>query len=307
MSTRQITATFIDEISVDIPSANWGPAEWSKDFDVMRAIGIDTVVMIRSGYKDHATFNSKALGSIGMRPCYFDLPDMFLNEAERCGMKFFCGTYDSGRYWREGQPEREIEINLRLTEELVERYGSRKAFQGWYISQEIDVYSDDAIKVYERLSTHLKSLKNCPILISPYIHGIKCHEDALSPDDHEKDWSKVFERIEGIVDIVAFQDGHCEFNELTEFLEINAGLCKKHGITCWSNVETFERGMPISFLPIAWPNLRFKMEAAEATGVEKLITFEFSHFMSPNSPYQSAHNLYNRYLEWMDELEKKSS
>jgi hypothetical protein len=65
-------------------------------------------------------------------------------------------------------------------------------------------------------------------------------------------------------------------------------------------VETFERGMPINFLPINWWNLLYKLEAAEASGVEKLITFEFSHFLSPNSIYASAHTLYRRYCEWLD-------
>ena len=40
-----------------------------------------------------------------------------------------------------------------------------------------------------------------------------------------------------------------------------------------------------------------KLEAAKKAGVEKAITFEFSHFMSPNSCYRSAHHLFNRYRE----------
>ncbi|RYZ53913.1 MAG: DUF4434 domain-containing protein, partial [Chitinophagaceae bacterium] len=28
----QITGTFIDEISHDIPHQNWGPKEWEQDF-----------------------------------------------------------------------------------------------------------------------------------------------------------------------------------------------------------------------------------------------------------------------------------
>ena len=46
------------------------------------------------------------------------------------------------------------------------------------------------------------------------------------------------------------------------------------------------------------PMLR-KMEAAMESGVEKLITFEFSHFMSPNSINPEARNLHDRYCEWL--------
>ena len=92
-----------------------------------------------------------------------------------------------------------------------------------------------------------------------------------------------------------------DFQELPTFLEINHQLASRYGLTSWSNVETFERGLPINFLPIAWPNLRYKLEAAQEVGVEKLITFEFSHFLSPNSMYPSAHNLHRRYREWLGE------
>lgn len=64
---------------------------------------------------------------------------------------------------------------------------------------------------------------------------------------------------------------------------------------------TFERGMPINFLPIDWRNLRYKLEAADEAGVEKVITFEFSHFMSPHSVYPAAHNLYERICEWIED------
>lgn len=43
--------------------------------------------------------------------------------------------------------------------------------------------------------------------------------------------------------------------------------------------------------------LLLKLNAAAQIGVEKAITFEFSHFMSPNSAYLQARHLYNRYRE----------
>ena len=55
--------------------------------------------------------------------------------------------------------------------------------------------------------------------------------------------------------------------------------------------------MPIRILPIDWRNLKMKIDTAESSGIEKLITFEFSHFMSPNSRYPSARILFERYRE----------
>ena len=51
----KITGTFLDEISHDIPHQNWGEKEWDLDFQHMKRIGIDTVIMIRSGYRKFIT------------------------------------------------------------------------------------------------------------------------------------------------------------------------------------------------------------------------------------------------------------
>jgi len=304
----KITGTFIDEISHDIPSANWSPKEWAKDFDAMKAIGIDTVIIIRAGYKNRMTFNSKAISrDVGrVLPVPYDLVELFLTEAERCDMDLFFGTYDSGHYWIEGNYQREVDINKALAEEVIAKYGHKKAFKGWYISHEIDTYNETALKVYQQLAKHLKSLKDLPILISPYIHGRKQFaDDPITLERHVREWDQIYEQIKAYVDIVAFQDGNVDFHELSDYIYANSELAKKHGLTCWSNAECFSRDMPIKFPPIAWPELLSKIIAASSVpDIEKLITFEFSHFMSPNSIYIAARNLYKRYCEWLAEEQK---
>ena len=51
----RITGTFLDEITYDIPSNNWGEKEWTEDFRIMELIGIDTV--IRQGRSDDPDYN----------------------------------------------------------------------------------------------------------------------------------------------------------------------------------------------------------------------------------------------------------
>jgi hypothetical protein len=57
--------------------------------------------------------------------------------------------------------------------------------------------------------------------------------------------------------------------------------------------------MPIKFLPIKWEKLKLKLDFAAEAGIENAITFEFSHFMSPQSAYKQAGHLYNRYREYI--------
>jgi hypothetical protein len=107
--------------------------------------------------------------------------------------------------------------------------------------------------------------------------------------------------LQGIVDIVAFQDGNVAYRDLLAYLQANRELASKYGLTTWSNVESFDRDMPFKFPPIDYRKLRYKIEQAELAQVDKLVTFEFSHFLSPNSTYPAARQLHQRYWEWIQQ------
>jgi len=306
-----ITATFLDEISHDIPHQNWGEAEWDLDFQHMRAIGIDTVILIRSGYRKFITYPSKYLLGKGCYMPSVDLLDMYLRLADKYGMKFYFGLYDSGHYWETGDMSFEIEDNKYVIDEVWQNYGSKyKSFQGWYISGEISRATKGAIGAFHAMGKQCKDVSNgLPTFISPWIDGKKAvqasgskltREDAVSVQQHEKEWDEIFAGISDVVDACAFQDGHIDYDELDAFFTVNKKLADKYHMQCWTNAETFDRDMPIKFLPIKFDKLRLKLEAAKRAGYDKAITFEFSHFMSPQSSYAQAGNLYNRYKEYFN-------
>ena len=78
-----ITGTFLDEISHDIPHQNWGEKEWDRDFKYMKAMGIDTVIDIRSGYRKFITYPSPYLLKKGCYMPSVDLIDMFCRLADK--------------------------------------------------------------------------------------------------------------------------------------------------------------------------------------------------------------------------------
>ncbi len=310
----RLTATFLDEISDDIPHQNWGVEEWDRDFAAMKETGIDTVVMIRCGAQKFITYPSKILMEEGCHEPPVDLVDMFLTLAEKYGMRYFFGTYTrrkNGENTAE-EIERSWDQERRLIDEAWERYGHRKAFAGWYLAKEILYREPAVIAEFRRYGEHCKKISgNLPILISPAMWGRK----AWDPNDpnardlnfraHEQMWDEIMSEIAGLVDIIAFQDGHVTYEELPEALRINKRLADKYGIELWTNTESFDRDMPIRFLPIKWEKMRLKLLAAEQAGIEHAMTFEFSHFMSPNSCYLAAGNLRRRYLEWLDSRNTK--
>jgi len=310
----KITGTFLDEISHDIPHKNWGKEEWDRDFSFMKAIGIDTVIMIRSGYRRFITYPSAYLQK--EYGCYrppIDLVELFLELAEKYEMKFYFGLYDSGNYWDTGSLKDEIDANRFVIDEVWEKYGKFRSFGGWYLSMEISRRTKGATEAFRTLGLQCKQVSGgLPTFISPWIDGKKAvmaassqlsKDDVVSLSEHEKEWSEIFHGISGAVDAVAFQDGHIDYHELPDFFEINKKMAERFGLQCWTNAESFDRDMPIKFLPIKFEKLRLKLEAAHKAGYDKAITFEFSHFMSPQSSYLQARNLYRRYQEYLLELE----
>jgi hypothetical protein len=304
-----ITGTFLDEISHDIPHQNWGEREWDADFKYMKAIGIDTVIVIRSGYRKFITYPSAYLLKKGCYKPSVDLIDLFLRLADKYNMKFYFGLYDSGHYWDTGDMSHEIRDNRYIIDEVWKSYGHHKSFKGWYISTEISRKTKGAIETFHTIGKQCKDISNnLPVFISPWIDGKKAvmptegltKEQAVSVEEHEREWNEIFDGIHDVVDACAFQDGHIDYDELDMFFSVNKKLADRYGMQCWTNAETFDRDMPIRFLPIKFDKLRLKLEAAKRCHYDKAITFEFSHFMSPQSAYLQAGHLYDRYKEYFN-------
>ncbi len=304
MKGMPIKATFLDEISWDIPHQNWGVKEWDQDFKAMKRMGINTVVMIRAGLGKWITAPFKTL--VGKEDVYYpsvDLVEMFLTLSDKYKMNFFFGMYDSGKYWQEGLFQKEIDLNLMLIDEVWEKYGKHPSFKGWYLSQEISRRTKNMSRIYAEVGKHAKAVSgNLTTMVSPYIHGVKTDQvmsgdKALTVREHEEEWNEILGNVRGAVDILAFQDGQVDYHELYDYLVVNKKLADKYGMQCWTNIESFDRDMPIRFLPIKWEKLLLKLDAARRAGMENAITFEFSHFMSPNSAYLQAGHLYHRYCE----------
>jgi hypothetical protein len=306
----RITGTFIDEISHDIPHQNWGREEWNRDFAHMKAMGIDTVILIRCGYRRFLTYPSAYLLEQGCYRPPVDLVAQFLELADFHGLNFYFGLYDSGHYWDTGDLQKEISHNQYIINEAWERYGHFKSFKGWYLSMEISRRTKGATAAFYTLGKLCKDVSGgLPTFISPWIDGRKAvlaasgalsKEESVSLKEHEQEWSEIFEGVCGAVDAVAFQDGHIGYHELDDFFAVNKQMADRYGLQCWTNAESFDRDMPIKFLPIKFEKLKLKLEAARRAGYDKAITFEFSHFMSPQSAYPQAGYLYNRYMEWRD-------
>lgn len=307
MTYLSITGTFLDEITVDIPSQNWGPSEWAAEFATLVDSGIDTVILIRAGCGERLACPSPALAKrVPTLPVYADLVRLFLDLAAQHDLTFYLGLYDSNVFWYRYDWRTEVDLNLAFIDEVLDRYAGSPAFGGWYLPHET---TDSSLRILDLNTTLARRVKDAtpdlPVLISPFFfgrsdlwNGTDLRSRPRDPEEHARIWDEIFGSYAGLVDYCAFQDGTADLLGLSEYYAASAEVAARHGIRSWANVETFDRDMPIRFPPTDWRKLAHRLDAVQPH-VEKIISFELPHFMSPNSMWQSARLLHARYREYV--------
>ena len=289
-----ITGTFIDEITYDIPSSNWTEKQWADDLDNMKAAGMDTLVFIRGGYEGRTIFPSENFFCLRKD----DLVDFILKEAEKRDMKVFIGLYISNLTWNDGDVKGEIEANKKFIPEVIGKYGAYKSFAGWYVPHEVATNIYNIGRLTKSLAAMCKDkTPEKKVLLSPFFKETTSNNQPFAPERFYDEWDGIFASFGGDVDICAYQDGSASLKNVAEYFKAAKTLCDKHKISLWANVETFERDVRFLYFPIPFELLRTKLEMLKPY-VEKSITFEFSHFLSPQSIFPSARNLNKLYMDY---------
>lgn len=292
-----LTATFIDEITYDIPTQNWSDEQWIADFDNMKEVGIDTLVVMRGCFYDKCIYPSKIFPTLKKEN--EDFAGLIFKEAEKRNMKVYMGLYISNLCWNDGDYLGEIKKNKIYIDEVLERYKDMSSFKGWYIPHETGHNDYNIKETMGGLAALCKDkTPEKSVLISPFFKEY-LSDLYFSPQRTADEWNNIWEKSGKDIDICAFQDGTVSLENYTKYFEAVKQVCDSHKIALWANVETFERDVRNMFFPIPFDILRKKIELAEPY-VEKCITFEFSHFLSPQSIFSSAKNLnalYRKYYE----------
>lgn len=288
-----ITGTFIDEITYDIPSSNWSEKQWRRDLDNMQRVGIDTLIFIRGGFYGKTIYPSRVFGTESTD----DFAGFILNEAAKRRMKVFMGLYISTIDWSGGDAAGEIALNRKFIDEVYNRYKGIPSLAGWYIPQEASRNELNITEVMKGLSYLCKEKDDkMPVLISPYFNT-HVTGGNFTVSEHAEEWHDIFSKCSDQIDYCAFQDGSAPIETMREYFVQTKKLCDEFGIKHWVNTETFERDVRRMYYPIPFPLLKEKLDLHREYA-EKIITFEFSHFLSPQSIYPSARNLNRLYTDY---------
>lgn len=291
-----ITATFIDEITYDITPQNWGEKEWINDLRNMKNLGIDTAVIMRSVFYDKCIYPSKRYAD--KKRDYDDFIGLVLDEADKLGLKIYIGLYISNLTWNDGDYETEIKENEFLVDEILELYDHHESFIGWYLPHEVGHENYNFVPVTVGLIEILKRKSaDKLILLSPFFRGQNLFPDPqLTPEQTYEEWDRMFAHFGKDIDVCAFQDGTTLLEDLEDYILAAKRVCDKYDIELWSNVETFERDEHATFPPINFDILTQKIAIAQKH-CAKIITFEFSHFLSPQSMYDKARENCKKYID----------
>lgn len=296
-----LSGTFIDAIACDIPSNNWTPDVWEREFARYNEIGIDEAYIIRVGWQDSSCYKSEVMKTTLYNDT--DMVQLLLDLGAKYNVGIYLGMFDTCKFWLLNDWENEIAVNLDLIDELMARYGDHPAFKGWYMSHEGSMEHHQT-RIWKPLCNKIRSFDSVrPIMVSPRYAGAKYDPRCVIPPEvHAKHFDYILNEMEGLINIYAPMDGHVHFNQLESYMSVTAELMQKYGVDFWTNLETFDRDMPWRFPPIEWAKFRHKLEVAQKY-VSKVISFEVPHFMSPDSIYPSAGCLYNTYKNYLQKMQ----
>lgn len=233
-----------------------------------------------------------------------------LAAAEALDMQVFLGLGLDPSYWQGTfDPVQGAADNIAIMERLEELYGASPALAGWYLPEEIDDRNFIRPEIHEAAIQYLAAMVEAaaerggrPVMVAPYF-GIAPNGPAYAAW-----WDATLARAR--VDIIALQDGvgtrRTTAEEGVPVFEALAEVARKHGVALWSDLEVFEQihGWPVDdrpwqAVPAGIEQLRQQL-ALEAPFVEKIVVFDFTHYMSPRLG-GAAQTLYRDYQAYLEE------
>jgi sugar phosphate isomerase/epimerase len=310
--TRKITGTFLqlDEVNLQYPKA-----KWDEEFRIMKEMGMDTVAIQYWGSPNKVVDYPS---NIFPRSKYTHIADWMFELAEKYGIKLFIGILLIDGWWTASKEpvyfDKALPLQIQVIDELQSFYGKYPSFYGWYITEELDDLNwktpesqANVIAFFKKLVAHCKEVSgNKPVLTAPFIGWNTGSNLHMTEEAFEQLWTDFFRETD--IDIISLQDAsiRAKYHEqvLTPYFRALQRAAKKTGKEAWSDLETFEQieGWPFDANPFKAVPARFdrilKQMEIESPFVDKIITFEFHHYMCPLHGEEKA-RLYQEYMDWV--------
>ncbi len=288
----------------------WDDAKWQSEFGYLREAGMNYLVVMGTsttdGNETQTTYPTSLPNCSIASPA--DVIDTLLRNASKAGFKVFLGIGFNKTWWKKSANDPEwlywqMQRDNRIAEELYRKYHRKyaDAFYGWYWAYEVDNMNFKNQKQLEVLSEALNlqldfmSASNIklPFLLSPFINS-----KYSSPKKYADIWAYVLGRTNLVKgDIFCLQDsvggGGLKINQVRKwFRAMRKAVDTKPSLQFWANTESFMSN-PFRTAPLS----RFiKQMKLENPFVDKIITFSYCHYYSPNKVPEDYHKSYLNYI-----------
>jgi hypothetical protein len=286
--------------------------KWNSELDLMRTAGVDTLVIqwLKSGL-----FRFYPVNIPGNDPT-----EIILNYADKNQMKVYLGLQADKSWWSNSRDRdylrKTAENSIALGRSIFKRYGKHSSFQGWYIPYEMSDgdYDEDEVVNYRHffneITQGLKKLssKKYPIGLSVFFNGL------IPPKVTQSLYTEILKgsgvSLLMIQDGVGVHDWGAQMNEkVVPYMNAYRAAAQKNKIEVWSVLESFINtkdksapsisGSSSERAPTDISRLTEQLKAQASHPYEKILTFDFFHYMSPNrGAGQKA--LYDSYLSHMN-------
>ena len=303
----RLTSTFL-QLWAD--HANWPQERWQEVFRHFSAMGLRDVYVQWTLYDDisYAVPNSP-----GKQPPV----DTILRLAETNGMRVHLGLAFHSKFFENAKPGPRLGEYMRsqqarslaAAQEIASRYGSHRAFVGWYIAEELDDLmwpAGEARNVlFDFVAATVDGLNRIapgkPVTISGYAGA------RSDPYQLGQFWSALLERVPKLTTVM-FQDGigvgNLPLTYLPQYLEVMRQATARHERELRVIVEVFRQvdgvfnGRAFRAVPVPFTFVLPQMETAAPYSKGGLVAFSIPEYMTPlGAP--GARESYLAYLDWL--------
>ena len=285
--------------------------KWRAELDAMRAAGIGTVVIQWLKSDQVRFFPINAPGN--------DPTEAILKYADQHGMQIYLGLHLEKDWWVKWNDEDFLKSaakkNLKFAEQVSQRYSKHKSFSGWYIPFEMSDIDFDRNEV-SSLNSFLKTVsyglkkttqKKLPVSVSVFFQG------QIPAAVVAKNYTQILNQSG--IDILMVQDGVGTNNwtvslkeKVAPYLRAYRTAAQANKIRVWSVVESFSTlkdaaGANLGRAPADILRMKEQMQFHESQRLEKTLTFDFFHYMSP-ARGEAQSKLYKDYLTEVKGMKK---
>lgn len=298
-------------IQIDL-AQDWDEAKWIKELKYLKDNKMEYLILSGiTSTNDNVTKTAYNSNIPGTEKVYGhkDQVELCLKSAEKLGIKVFLSTDFNSEWWNKSANDiswlnTQMNRTNLICDELYKKYHSKykHSFYGWYFPYEIDNVKFNNNEKFANLANAINinlnylEAKNerLPFLMSPFMNSA-----FGTPVQYADNW-KYFFSIANLkkMDILCPQDsvgaGGLDINEVNQwFTALRKAVDSKSGLKLWANAETFDY---VNSSTVTLDKLVKQMEM-EQPCVDKIISFSYSHYYSPNNIDPGFNEAYSKYVK----------